>query len=261
MRPLRNVLFFLVLSSTACRSTTVPTEKEFTPPDMHTNKISLDWEGRYEGVLPCADCEGIAITVELIAPDQYRITNVYKGKADVSFVETGSFNWSQNESSIMLMDGEDIHMSFLVGENQLIMLDTEGREIEGELAPYYRLTKSEGSFTLYGIHWQLVKLSDNAIELSDDRRQAFIAFDRQEQRVYGNAGCNLFHGSYHSSEQGRIELRPLASTMMACPEMETEQLFFQVLENVVSYTIIDGSLWLNTSDHEAAASFKAIGFE
>ncbi|HSH50375.1 MAG TPA: copper resistance protein NlpE N-terminal domain-containing protein, partial [Bacteroidales bacterium] len=29
------------------------------PPDMHTSEISLDWQGTYKGVLPCADCPGI----------------------------------------------------------------------------------------------------------------------------------------------------------------------------------------------------------
>ena len=31
----------------------------------HNSMNSLDWAGKYEGTLPCADCEGIKYIVEL----------------------------------------------------------------------------------------------------------------------------------------------------------------------------------------------------
>lgn len=34
--------------------------EEFSNPDpAHNSQNALDWDGEYEGVLPCADCEGI----------------------------------------------------------------------------------------------------------------------------------------------------------------------------------------------------------
>lgn len=41
-----------------------PTQ-ETAPPDGHSSRTSLDWAGRYSGVLPCASCPGIETVVTL----------------------------------------------------------------------------------------------------------------------------------------------------------------------------------------------------
>jgi uncharacterized lipoprotein NlpE involved in copper resistance len=46
------------VSLSACFSNvTAPAASQ--PPDMHTSQTSLDWDGSYAGVVPCADCAGI----------------------------------------------------------------------------------------------------------------------------------------------------------------------------------------------------------
>lgn len=50
---------------------------------------------------------------------------------------TGTAVWDAQGQKITLADGTQ----YLVGENQLIMLDTEGKRITGELAANYVLKK------------------------------------------------------------------------------------------------------------------------
>ena len=40
------------------------TEKEIIT-DFHNSLNSLDWEGTYSGILPCADCAGIQTLIKL----------------------------------------------------------------------------------------------------------------------------------------------------------------------------------------------------
>ncbi|GGD94473.1 copper resistance protein NlpE [Planktosalinus lacus] len=42
----------------------INTEMEQAP-DISTSENSLDWHGTYQGILPCADCEGIQTEVTL----------------------------------------------------------------------------------------------------------------------------------------------------------------------------------------------------
>lgn len=91
----------------------------------------------YEGVLPCASCEGIQTTLTLQADNSFELKSIYLGKDESIFKVAGKFDWDSNGSKITLSDGS----KYLVGENQLLMLDTEGNRITGGLAEHYILKK------------------------------------------------------------------------------------------------------------------------
>src|SRR5690554_2899466 len=71
-------------------------------PDMHTSEISLDWEGRYTGLLPCADCEGIETTVNLLGDQTFIMREIYIGKGEDPIEETGDFVWTEDGGSVEL---------------------------------------------------------------------------------------------------------------------------------------------------------------
>lgn len=138
---------FVLFAFTACKNNQeketgeeiVETEQA---PDMHTSQISLDWQGVYKGVLPCADCEGIATEVKLNDDQTYTIERVYLGKDDQAFKETGAFKWTEDGGSIVLKEKvKGSPTLFKVGENHLLHLDQDGEKIEGELAEMYMLRK------------------------------------------------------------------------------------------------------------------------
>lgn len=86
---------------------------------------SLEWAGRYEGVLPCASCEGIQTVILLGDDNTYQIVENYIGEKDGEFVEEGKFSWGQDGNTITL-DDED-KRGYLVSEHQLIQLDADGK--------------------------------------------------------------------------------------------------------------------------------------
>lgn len=123
--------------NTAVNTAQVQTEAATTVPVGDTSQNSLDWAGSYEGVLPCASCEGIQTLITLQADNRFIQETVYLGKDEKIFKLIGKAVWDEKGQKITLDDGTQ----YLVGENQLIMLDTEGQRITGDLAANYVLKK------------------------------------------------------------------------------------------------------------------------
>lgn len=109
--------------------------------DHHNAKTSLDWNGTYQGVVPCADCEGIETSLTLNEDNTYILTKTYLGKDGEAFKEEGSFSWDQTGGVVILEGLTDTPNQFFVAENQIIMLDMNGERIDGDLADMYVLKK------------------------------------------------------------------------------------------------------------------------
>ncbi|MGL5470369.1 MAG: copper resistance protein NlpE [Shewanella sp.] len=143
-RPLFTIAMVAILT-TACndpknarsQGATANAETQTTIPLGDTSQNALDWPGVYEGVLPCASCEGIQTTLTLQADNSFELKSIYLGKDESIFKVAGKFDWDSNGSKITLSDGS----KYLVGENQLFMLDTDGNRITGGLAENYILKK------------------------------------------------------------------------------------------------------------------------
>jgi esterase/lipase len=115
--------------------------KNILIPDMHTTMNSLDWDGTYTGILPCADCEGIETSLSIRNNMTYRLERRYIGKSDEIFRTEGKFKWSIDGRIIVLEN--ETHGRYQVGENALFQLDIEGRRITGELADKYILRQDK----------------------------------------------------------------------------------------------------------------------
>jgi uncharacterized lipoprotein NlpE involved in copper resistance len=110
-------------------------------PDMHNARNALDYFGSYQGVLPCADCEGIEMIIELSPEFLFTRKLRYLGKAeDTVYEKSGEFTWNDAGNTITLQ-GIDKPNQYFVGENALIHLDMNGERITGELAENYLLHK------------------------------------------------------------------------------------------------------------------------
>ena len=103
---------------------------------------SLDWQGTYKGVTPCADCEGIETEIILNLDLTYVMKTKYLGKGDGKvFEEKGSFVWDKSGGNIILKGSKGGPSQYKVGENQLIQLDMDGKVIEGDIAEMFILKK------------------------------------------------------------------------------------------------------------------------
>ena len=109
------------------------------------SRTSVDWDGTYFGVVPCADCPGIETRITLNKDGTYQISWKYQDKGDEVFQNAGSFQWDDKGGVITLgnFDKDFFPNQYRVGENRLFQLDKEGNRITGELAEKYILSKVE----------------------------------------------------------------------------------------------------------------------
>lgn len=275
------ILGIIAIGLTSCKKE-IETESEGTSVDStivqvdeHNAKNSLDYQGNYRGNLPCADCESIETTISL-TEDSYIKETVYKGKSSKVFKETGKFTWNDAGNTITL-SGSAAPNQYFVGENALFHLDVDGKRIEGDLASKYQLsrieisepiapvqkeeikTKEVAKVELKNSKWRLVKLYGKTIEKNkDSNRENGITFN-PDGRFSAFAGCNNMMGSYKLKEEvSRIEFSKVASTMMACEDMETEQEFAKVLEMADNYNFDGKTLKLNKARMATLAEFEII---
>lgn len=110
--------------------------------DGHNARNSLDWAGVYEGISPCADCDGIKTTLRLNKDETFVLSQTYMGKSDgeVRYKQDGEFVWEDNGRDIIVKTQEHT-IKFRIGERDVTMLDMEGNVVSGALANFYTLEK------------------------------------------------------------------------------------------------------------------------
>ena len=110
---------------------------------MHTSQIALDWAGTYEGVLPCADCEGIRTLLTITYELTYELETQYLGRSEEVFKRSGAFSWDDLGRTITLegIDPSYETNHYQVGEERLFKLDMDGNRIRGEFEERYVLNK------------------------------------------------------------------------------------------------------------------------
>jgi len=107
----------------------------------HTAKNSLNWQGTYKGVLPCAGCEGIETEIMLHADSSYMISTKYLGKKDSKPVNgEGKFIWIDG-NNIQLQGIKDAPAKYFISEDKLTQLGMDGKKTEGSSASKYILNK------------------------------------------------------------------------------------------------------------------------
>ena len=254
---------------------TIPMDSTTVQIDHHNAKISLDYIGTYKGSLPCADCEAIETTISL-TEDSYVKEIVYKGKSKEVFKETGTYTWNEAGNTITL-SGSAAPNQYFVGENVLFHLDVDEKRIEGDLASKYKLSRIEISepiapaqkeeaktkevtkVELKNSKWSLLKLYGKTIEKNKDSKREFGITFNPDGRFSAFAGCNNMMGSYKLKEEvSRIEFSKVASTMMACEDMVTEQELAKVLEMADNYNFDGKTLKLNKARMATLAEFEII---
>lgn len=242
------IMSFLVLTGFGC------TNRQQPAADMHTSQSSLDWEGTYAGMLPCADCEGIRTVVKLYRNNTYQLQLKYEGSEGVVQTSSGNFVWSDDGRNIVL-DGGSEGRHFQVGENQLFWLDGEGKRITGPLDKNFILRKTENKITEK--YWKLIELMGETVK-TEGTREAYIILKQGGKVFNGHGGCNTIRGSYSLSEGDGITLGNIVTTKMACAAQATEQKFIQALQDAGSYLLKGDTLYLHKGPRAPLAKFTAV---
>ena len=84
---------------------------------------------------------------------------------------------------------------------------------------------------LEGTQWKLTEMdgkADPAFAAGEDTFN--FTLDPSRMMVYGVGACNRLFGPYELEEGNGLDIERLASTMMACPNMDLESRFAKLLE-------------------------------
>jgi len=101
----------------------------------------------------------------------------------------------------------------------------------------------------------MTELMGKPFEMTEGRREGYIHFSMETGRFSGRNTCNNFFGQYQLLEGNRIRFGKAGSTLMACPDKETEKLFMEILEMAYNYTVEDNVLSLNKARMAPLARF------
>ena len=111
--------------------------------------------------------------------------------------------------------------------------------------------------TLEGTTWKLSKMEGIPATAIDGEADAFtLVFNAADTMVAGRTNCNRFFGKYELKGK-ELELKNLGMTRMACPDMQYEDAFVKMLDEVDRFEIKGAELTL-FDDHKALAVFKAV---
>ncbi|CAD7287492.1 hypothetical protein LMG7974_00371 [Campylobacter majalis] len=93
--------------------------------------------GEYKATLPCADCGGIDVVLKL-GVKEFIYNATYQGR-DEKDMQTGTYSIDGNIITTTNLYKEI--QKYKYANDKLIMLDSEGNEVQGVLADYYKFTK------------------------------------------------------------------------------------------------------------------------
>ncbi|NBC57156.1 MAG: META domain-containing protein [Bacteroidetes bacterium] len=254
-------LFFIGVSckkksDTAGQKQNTPenTETQKKLPTADNSQNALDWDGTYQGVLPCADCIGIETQITLNNDLTYTKTQKYLGKSDSTFSSKGQFKWNEAGSKIYLDKNEK--QAYQVGENKLFALDLEGKKISGDLEDLYILNKLSEGLQWLETYWYLTAINGQAIDPASLQNEAHLIFRVNDSLVAGSGGCNRLSGSYTLKPNQGIGFSQMRSTMMACKNMSVEQELNKSLQKVTQYKLQDNSLKFLNQNNQAILKFN-----
>lgn len=108
---------------------------------------------------------------------------------------------------------------------------------------------------LTNTYWQLVSVAGEPVpETNRDKKPHILFMD--DGRVSGFSGCNQYMGGYQVEGENLL-FDSMASTRMACPDNQTEQLLFAALAKTVGVNLEGIELRLLGENGEELAVFEA----
>lgn len=114
-----------------------------TAETKHHAQHSGEWPGVYNGFTPCADCNGVKTSLALNTNNTYILITQYIGKSLREFTEKGKFATNENNKIVLTSRDGSTTRQYLVGENMLIQLDSNGNRIAGKNADGYILRRND----------------------------------------------------------------------------------------------------------------------
>ena len=132
-----------------------------------------------------------------------------------------------------------------------------GTEVEMLLVRARGRRPSPSAAPLLETRWKLVRLGDDAVEVTEAKREPHLILLGEPPRVAGYGGCNRLAGGYEL-DGDRLRFGHLATGMRACLDgMDIEAAFHAALEKARSFVIRGSILELRDEAGVVAARLEA----
>lgn len=147
MKKLTTIVTLLVagFALAGCQSASTASSKQQNKTDttmqVKDARHTLDWKGTYQGVLPCADCEGVATMLVLEPSLEYSLRTRLLGKEDLDKKFEGNFSW-QDDAHISLLPENGALQVYRVHEGFLELALPDGGRVPVQNIESYRLYKT-----------------------------------------------------------------------------------------------------------------------
>ncbi|PPK84227.1 heat shock protein HslJ [Neolewinella xylanilytica] len=251
--------FLLLCTAMHCHRPPAPATNSPARPEVSVgdnSRNSLDWPGTYIGTVPTSDGNNLVTGLQLRKDGTFRLETTPEGGTAQPVVETGNFEWDRDGGGIKLLgiDSTNRPIYYQVGENHLRQLDLVNQSIEGQLTDRYHLAKDTTG--LNGTTWQLKTLDGTPVDIG--KNQPTLTFTILGNGLAGLAACNRYRTEYAIVAEGSIDIPHPIATKMACPELATEQQFFEALEGASSYEFMEDNLVLRDTAGAIVATFSPM---
>lgn len=104
--------------------------------------------------------------------------------------------------------------------------------------------------------WKLESMNGEQNKAFAEGDSFTLEFLPTESRIAGVGACNRFFGTYGLAAKDGIDIKMGGATMMACPNLNLEQPYFNMLDGADKYKIEAGKLLLYTKDKVVAVFHK-----
>lgn len=108
---------------------------------------------------------------------------------------------------------------------------------------------------LTNTYWELVTVAGQPVPETDSQRKPHVLF-LDDGRVSGFSGCNQYMGDYRVTGENLL-FDSMSSTLMACPENQTEGMLFAAFAKTVGVNLEGIELRLLGEAGEELAVFEA----
>ena len=106
---------------------------------------------------------------------------------------------------------------------------------------------------LVGTTWQLVQIMAKDVTPTDD---CYTIQFRSNGTATGKGDCNVFTATYRMTSSRELSISDIGSTRRYCPDHESENAFFDLLERVTHYEM-DADIMLLLSNGTLVGMMKA----
>ena len=167
--------------------------------------------------------------------------NSLLGNFELDSIHPGTIRFTQVGATRMMCPDMETETKVLAALNKVagydetaegvVLTDAEGNALltlEKREAPAVSVNDLKGEWIISQVEGEEVGKTENV---------PFISLNVDEKTLHGNAGCNIINGGFEQDVDQPLSLRfsQVISTMMACPNMETEGKILQALNKVHSF--------------------------